>query len=307
MLCLLNECTRSGYPPDYLMARIRGSLDGYVAGAQTDGSTFQADDAVIWDAAVKARRWIYLQMESNLREALAPLFIHFELRTMILCLRILEGKQDDSKMINLTQSLLAEGIKKMFLSPALPVEVLGKVEKFMRNSVLAMDGLVTSYVEGGMQGCEKFVRKQFLERVVVVSGCPEVVGLFRKIIDQKNIVTLAKSLRWKIDSSSGLISGGYLRMRKADQLPTQATLEKMVQRFTGGSRVTAAELHPLNLEPLLHDHLAHTVAGRVRSGDPVECCMGYIWQTFVVARKRSEKYHAGRFTEYFPAGSESFQ
>lgn len=285
-------------------------MDGRVddaPGEQTAGSTYPADDTVVWDAAATARRWIYLQMNGNLRETLVPVFVHFELRTLILCLRTMESPQADTRMVDLGHSLLAKGLKNIFLSPATPAEVIGRVEKFMGDSALAMNGLVASYGAGGVQGCEEFIRRRFLEQGVAVSRHPAVTGWFRKLIDLRNILTMAKCLRWHVDPAPGLINGGHLRLRAADQFPAEANLEKMVRRFIGGGQLTTAALHPVSLGSLLHGHLSQQMARRMRSPEPVECCLGYLWHGFAGSRKRSGAYHAARFAEYFPASPESAQ
>lgn len=310
MRSLLDQCNRPGYPPDYLVARIRGRMDRReddVHGEPTGGSRYLADDTVIWDAAAKARRWIYLQMDGNLREILVPVFVHFELRTLVLCLRTLESRQAEFRMVDLEHSLLAKGLKNIFLSPATPAEVIGRVEKFMGDSAFAMNGLVASYGEGGVQGCEEFLRRRFLEQGVAVRRHPAVTGWFRKLIDLRNILTMAKCLRWQVDPTPGLIKGGHLGLRAANQFPAEANLEKLVQRFTGGGKLTTAELHPVKLGPLLHDHLSQQMARRMRSPEPVECCLGYLWHGYAGSRKRSGTYHAARFAEYFPANPESAQ
>jgi hypothetical protein len=276
-------------------------------GEQMGDRTYLADDTVIWDAAATARRWIYLQMDGNLRETLAPVFVHFELRTLVFCLRTLGSPHADTGMVDLGHSLLAKGLKNIFLSPATPAEIIGRVEKFMGDSALAMNGLVASYGEGGVQGCEEFIRRRFLEQVVAVSRHPAVTGWFRKLIDLRNILAMAKWLRWQVDPAPGLINGGHLRLRAADQSPAAANLEKMVRRFTGGGKLTTAELHPVSLESLLHNHLSQQMARRMRSPEPVECCLGYLWHGFAGSRKRSGAYHTAHFAEYFPASPESAQ
>jgi vacuolar-type H+-ATPase subunit C/Vma6 len=272
-----------------------------------DGSTFQVDDTVIWGAAAEERRWIYLQMDNDLRATLAPLLFYFELNTLVFCLRSLETPQSESMVDNLEKSLLAAELKNILRAMATPAEVVAKLEKFLGSPALDLDGLAAAYGEGGVQKCEELIRRRFFEQVFSGPSHPEVVSFFCRIIDLKNTMTMAKCLRWKKQVVPGLIDGGHIRLRKADRVPTAAGVVKMVRRCTGGLKVTAGELHPVNLESLLYGHLSRTMARQMRSGNPVECCMGYVWHCFAASRKRSGEYHAALFAEHFPGTGEIVQ
>lgn len=297
MLNLLHDCARSGYPPDYLLSRIRGRMAAPVS--EKRGAAFQVDDAVVWDRALEERRWVYMQMDGAIRKALTPLLFYFEINTIVLCLRSLETRQSGIMAFNSEKSLLAEELKRIVQAMDGPIEIVMKLERFMGRAGFVMDGLVTAYEEGGVQRCEELFRQRFLEQVTDVCGHPEVVNFFRRIIDLKNTMTMAKCLRWERQEVPILINGGRLRPRKGVVVPSESGLKKMVRHFTGGLDATGGELHPVELEPVLYAHLSKIMKKRMRSGDPVVCCTGYVWHCFTVARKRSREYHAVRFAEHF--------
>ena len=89
-------------------------------GVSKENTMYQVDDAVIWDAASKERRWIYLQMENALRQALAPLLFYFEINTIVFCLRNLEVRQSGVVAINCEKGLLSEELKDPGERPAPP-------------------------------------------------------------------------------------------------------------------------------------------------------------------------------------------
>jgi len=262
---------------------------------------------LIWDEAAAERRWLYLQMDGDLRKDLAPLLVYFELRTLILCLRSLETDMPGAMEVNLTVSLLAKEVKKIVVFRSAPESVIGKLERFLADSPLRLHGLAAAYGEGGVQKCEELIWRRYFEQILAFSSHPEVSRLSRSLIDLRNILTMAKCVRWNEPELPGLINGGYVRIRKADQVPSPATLEEMVRGFTGGRQVAAADLHPVNLEPLLYAHLSTAMRRRMRSMCPVAGCMGYIWHIFTVARKRSGRHHAARFAVNFTESMESEQ
>ena len=307
MLNLLHDCTRSGYPPEYLLSRIRGRMAAHISEehcvSKEDTTTFQVDDAVIWDEVSEERRWIYLQMDNALRQALAPLLFYFEINTIVLCLRNLEARQSGVMAVNCEKGLLSEELKEIVLAMDIPASIVLKLERFMGHAGFVMDGLATAYEGGGVQKCEELFRQRFLEQVPVVCSHPEVVNFFRMIIDLKNTLTMSKCLRWKKQEVPMLINGGRIKLRKGDIVPTEYGLKKMIRHFAGGSEAMGGDLHPVELEPLLYAHLSRIMKRRMGSGDPVVCCIGYVWHCFTFTRKWSCDYHAGRFAKQITGNS----
>ncbi|MCL7486815.1 MAG: hypothetical protein M8357_01400 [Desulfobulbaceae bacterium] len=307
MLGLLHKCTRAGYPPDYLVSRIRGRIGAPAARApitRAGGYTFREDDAAIWDAAAAERQWLYLQMDDRLRKDLAPLLLYGELPTLIRCLRNLEAGRPDAVEVDLAASLLADEVKKIMAIHGPLAEIVGKLERFFVDTALGLHGLAAAYGEGGVHGCEELIRRRYFEQVFIFAGHPEAIWWLRSLIDLRNVMTLAKCVRWKESERSMLIDGGHIGIRKRDQVPSEAGLEKLVRRFVGGGRAPSSDLHPVSLEPLLHDHLSTAMTRRMRSVCPVACCSGYIWHIFASARKRSGEHHAARFAVNFQGQTE---
>lgn len=308
MQSLLHKCTHPGYPVDYLVSRIRGRSGQPVKEEfrySADGGTFQADDTLIWSAAADERYWLYRQIDNGLREALAPVLLYFELNTLVLCLRSLEAHQADSQVIDLEKSIMADGLKKIVTAKIPLSETISKLERYLENSVLNMKGLAAAYQEKGIQGAEELIRKKFLQQVIDSCTHPEAAIFFRRIIDLKNILTMAKCVRWKKEVLPDVISGGDIRLVKDEQVASQASLEKMVRRSAGGIKISSEDLHPVRLEPLLHIHLSKSMRRRMRSGDPVCICIGHMWNCFEVARKRSREYQEALFSEKFTDTLES--
>jgi len=268
------------------------------------GGEFQADDSRIWEEAAAQRRWIYLQMEERLRRELAPLLVYFEVDTLVLCLRNLAAGQPDTTVAGMEQSLLREELKRLVLESAALSEVVAGIERYLKGSPLVLEGLAAAYEAKGLQGCEELIRRKFLSLVFSVCDHPAVVDFFRAVVDQYNAISLAKCLRWKKQDVPALFHGGHVRIWKADRTVSENRIARLVRRITGGVRLRGEELHPVRLEPLLHEHLLQGLTRRMRGGDPLVNCIGYVWHGYAAAKKRSGMYHAGRFADNFAGGSE---
>lgn len=305
MLNLLSTIRRSGYPGDYLVARIHGRIHRQVASREEgfdNQGMYHANDRFIWDKASEERQWLYQQMEVKLRKALAPMLLYFELHGLILGLRELEAQNSSVAGGVLAQSIMAERFQKNIVSAATPAAVVANIEKFLATTSLSMRGLAAAYRDGGLQQCEQMFRARFLEQAAVLSMHGVVAGFFRIVIDLRNTMVMAKALRWGRKDPQPLISGGNMRLLKKDRVPAEHVLRKMVKMATGREQLSSSELQPVQLESLLDQHIAKVMNRQMRSFDPVECCSGYVYHCYVTARRQSQDFHADRFHENFSEG-----
>lgn len=299
---LLVDCSRHGYPSEYLVARIHGRVHAGFPCTHMENKREDETDSVIWNAAGDERCWLYGQMEWELRKILAPLFVYHEINTLIAGLRRITAKQPQSRDDHLGYSLLAEGLKKIILGMGSAKEAVASVEKFMAGLPMHADGLSRAYTERGVQGCEELIRTRFFQLAPGSCDHPEVVGFFRTMIDMKNIILVAKHLHWKLPGAPLLIKGGQVKVLRKDSAPTEGDLRLLVRRVVGGQGASAQELNPVALEGVLEEWLAGRMRRLMRSMNPVRCCIGYIWHCFSVTRKRSGDHQAGLFAGYFPEG-----
>jgi len=264
-------------------------------------------DTRYWQAAAAERRWLYLQMDQALREALVPMFCYFELDNLVLCLRFLEANHSSGIASILSESLLSRRLKRMIELLYTGKDFVGRVENFLRDTTFEVKGLVEAYREGGVRLGEEFLRRRFFEQVLAACSHPAMTDFFRRIIDIQNTMIMAKCLRWKIREEPGFIAGGYVVMRGVLRKPSEEGVATIVRRTAQGTVVGGEELQPVRLQPLLQAHLTRTLTRKMHSGDPVACCVGYVWNCYVSMRRLSGEFHEVTFTEHFESQRESWQ
>jgi len=296
MLRLLIEGDGREYPADYLLSRIRGRKVRLVP-ARPGEARFKAmqeeDDNRIWAAAATERQWLFRQMHSGLRCALAPLFVFFEIDTMarVIRYRSLERSREAENVLQ--GSILAPAIQKVMRGGGGVTEMLAMLEEFCADRGLPLEGLSNEYTAGGLRRSEEMMRSRFLTQVLDEEEKGEVLSFFQDMVDMRNILTVAKALRWKLPEVPLLLGGGNVRLRSLMTRVSADGLAGMIRRWTSGVSLAGEELHPARLEPFLLNHLGRKIHRRQRGGGSVPVCIAYIWQTFMAARDRSLLFHAG--------------
>lgn len=305
MLSLLSNSYRSGYPGDYLVARIHGRINRRLSNQGEvfeNQGMFHENDRHFWDRVSEERKWLYQQMEIKLRKTLAPMLVYFELPGFFLGLRKLEaGKMSVAGEV-FAQSIITERLQKNIQTATNPLAVLQKMEKFLAKTPLSIKGLAEAYQDGGLQQYELVFRIRFLEQALMLSKHFVVARFFRRVIDLRNTMVVAKALRWGKKEPQPLIAGGNIRLLKNDRVPSENVLRKMVKLVTGREDMTSSELQPVQLEPLLNQNLAKVMNRQMRSFDPMECCSGYLYHCYIKARQMSRDFHVDQFHEYFSEG-----
>lgn len=298
MLNLLLDCPFTGYPANYLVARIRGRLER-VAWTEIPGEQQTGDDSHIWTGAAAERGWLYRQMDETLRKTLAPLFFLFEIETLVRLVRAEEARQGADGNGFPRNTLLSGEIKGIFQGSGATGAKVEQLHGAMKEAGFVMDGLVTAQAENGAQGFEAYLRREFLQQVPAMCGHARVEQFLRTIIDLKNIMTVAKWLRWEKPGVPQLLKGGSAGSKIRSSASLGEALRRMIRRFPGGSGF-AGPANPAHLEPFLLDRLGQGMRGNIRYGGPAECVMGYIWHCHAAARHQSRELHAALFAEMFP-------
>lgn len=294
MLRLLIEAPGSGYPADYLSARIQGRRGVLLAATSaTPGRVIAAerDDGSCWQQAAAERSWLFRQLDPELRATLSPLFVFFELGAVARVLRYLAGEKPGDADQVLQASMLAPKIRTVLRGREGVAEVLARLERSSAGLVLSLAGIRDSYREGGLQRCEEMLRNRFLERALAMACQGELVHFFRAVIDVKNILAVAKWLRWRPPSMPALVPGGQLPMAGPGQKMTEERLARMVRHWTHGQDTAGDRLRPEHLEPILQAHLLRRLTHRRREGSVAAACIEYAWRSHSVAREHSLRLH----------------
>ena len=292
MLRLLREIPGSGYPADYLLPRLRGRRGSAgAAPAIPRGGTVPVGDSPFWEQAARERSWLFRQLDFELRATLAPLFVYFEVGTLVQVLRYLAGNRAESVDGILETSMLSPMIRVILRGRDGVADVLSRLERSLAGEVLALAGIGASFAEGGLRRCEELLRARFLARVLASGGQDDLTLFFQALVDGRNILAVAKALRWRPDPMPALLPGGSLPLPRPGRRCSADELARMVRRFSHGLNLADEQLRPEQLEPLLQAQLLQKLVRRRRAGGAVSSCIEYVWRGQVAARQRSLRLH----------------
>src|SRR5512135_886646 len=189
---LLQKPVDAGYPAEYLLSRIRGRRSALIRDWKRliyDASLFEASSLPkmgglkakspdgVWASLVKEYRWVYGQMNMQLRRTFGPFFLYSELRTLIICLRRLPDRKAGVLDEVLNRSLLSDEMKHvLFLSTDLQTAVAG-IERMFASLGKKAPGLAAALEEDGLRGVEQRLVEWYLAETVA-AGLDPLLKLF---------------------------------------------------------------------------------------------------------------------------------
>ncbi|MBJ6725174.1 hypothetical protein [Geomesophilobacter sediminis] len=295
----LRAPTAAGYPREYLCARIGArrtflhhDWDAMLAApdpiAGLPAAPFRSapvtTEQEIWSAAQREWSWLYAQMEPRLRRGFAPLFLYFELRTVILCLRQQPAGAATEDLLR--SSLLSPVLCRVLLMDREPSETVRGVIRFFVGVGLPNRELSTGYRERGLAGLEERLTDRYLERTVAQRLDPLLRRVLGRIIDLRNALQLAKALRWGMNAPAFLAGGTVAPAWFAKAIHNGAARASVEAQLMGGGIDLAAE----NLEAQLLGRVSREVRswGRVAGNGPI---LDYLWSVAMEARNLSLLWH----------------
>lgn len=289
MLALLIEAPGSGYPGDYLRARLQSRRRTLEEIFSPRASTADGDQGY-WEEAAAQRAWLFRQMDAGLRAALSPLFVYFELGNITRALRHQAAGQVEEAERLMRTGMLAPWLRVILTGRAGLSEVLGNLERSPAGRKLSLSGIRERYGEGGLHRCEELLRGRFLARALSVARQEDLVFFFRALVDMRNLLAMAKWLRWGPSSAPLLVPGGRVPLPASMEKVTEANLARLVGSWTH-ERPTGDQLRPEHLEPLLRAHLLNRLTDRRRAGGVAAACIEYAWRGHAAARAAGLRLH----------------
>ena len=288
---LLRDDAGDGYPPAYVLARLRGRHAALIvpdAGAAADGGT----DEQIWRAFLDELGWLYRQMDSLLRDANAPIFTLFEMKTIVLCLRNAALDRRESQRRLLERSLLSaplRGILGQRRHVGAIVAELGAALGGLSRAFLDLD---SRYFEGGLKGCEDALMRMYLESLTATRLSPPTRDFLTRFTDVRNLMALYKHLRWELAGPVVLIRGGTIdaaTFRDAIIENDRAALDALVARAAG---VQISANTETGVETALLGALSADLQRARREHGGGWLAPEYMWRVYVHARNLALRHHA---------------
>jgi vacuolar-type H+-ATPase subunit C/Vma6 len=298
-----------GYPTEYLLARIRGRRTYFIDDwnkivfhadpltylNSTHYGDFIRDHGVngVWMRLLKEYRWVYFQMNRDMREIFQSFFTYSEIRTLIACFRYKKERGTTAEIETLlTHSLLVKKIRAILLmSPdsSSAIEAFGK--KFISRQKTS-DRLETIFLDRGLAGVEEKLNRLFFSDTDVSDQHPVIKNFFSYLIDAKNIIALYKYLRWNISTDLQFINGGSIRtsilsglLMSRDMVLLTGLLEKMIRKGID-------ELNASTIENILYSALTERIRSVAGTNEDVELILDYLWRSYIEAQNLSIILHS---------------
>jgi hypothetical protein len=296
LTALLEQPAGEGYPAEYLLARIRGRRAKLIAArlAPVAGELPVPGGMTATAAREQLRAefcWVYRQMNDELRQTFAPLFFWFELRTILLALRFRRAGERGKAVRLLSASLLAEPVRQALTEEGDPARLIDELAGLLATVAEPCRGLGDICRQQGWKYFEQGLVTCCLERMPGPPVHPLLREFFRALIDLRNLVTLAKQLRWQLKGPSAFIRGGELattRLEKAREEGTPEGLAALLGSLPGMGAVPAV---PGNPEPLLLGWLTRKLRALGRDPLGIGLVLDYLWNCSVEARRLGLLFH----------------
>ena len=286
---LLRDDVGAGYPPAYVLARVRGRRSVLAA---DQGRTIDSTvDEQIWNAFLGELTWLFRQMDRRLRDAHAPIFALFEMKTIVLCLRNASLGRAAAQRQLVARSLLAPRLRQILAEPEPVGAIVAALGDEMGTLSRAFFDLDTRYFEAGLKGCEDALMRMYLESLASARVRPPVRLFLSRFTDLRNLMALYKHLHWRLTGPVVLIRGGSIDVSAFKQAvihDDHAALAALAQRATGVPTTAADEI---GLETRLLAALSDALrrARRERGGE--WAIADYMWSIYVSARNRAVRHH----------------
>lgn len=291
-----------GFPSGYLLARLCGrrsrlpdgrfplaigSESGAAAAGTRPPAGAESDAVDPWGRMRREFIWLYHQMNDGLRKTFAPLFLWFELPTILIALRYQRGGERERGSRILSTSLLSDRIKEVLTSGKEPPPLLDALAAELEPLLGPPPPLGDIFRHEGGETAEEQLTTLALQQLAELPLTPLLHGFFRSVIDMRNLVALSKQQRWRFQAPGAFVRGGSI-------LPERLT-RTLLQEERGGILPLVRELPgmgdvgivPANPEPMLLHWLTRAI--RRLGREPLEegIILDYVWRCSLEARRRS--------------------
>ncbi|MGB5105019.1 MAG: V-type ATPase subunit [Steroidobacteraceae bacterium] len=254
-----------------------------------------ASDEGIWGALLGEFEWLYRQMNRALRERFAPVFVLFELKTIVLCVRNKAARRSAEIERLLEPSLLSDSLRQALSRPPDVGATVAAATQLLAARAGELASLEAAYAEDGLRGFEDGLMRGYLTHVAAGRMHPVIRAFFASFIDLRNVMILYKHLRWEIEGAAQFIPGGSLEASRLEQVAARgqlAGLDEFAQVVTGTTALPAAASEGA-LESVLLGSMTAQVREAGRWGGEVEVILDYLWRSYVQARNLALLKHAG--------------
>ena len=300
---LLEKGRDRGYPSDYILSRVRGRKARFIP----DWKPFVDSPSPlehlpeghyqrivsdrtpegIWRALLIEYRWVYLQMNEQLRRIFGPFFVYAELRTVFICLRNLKEMKRSALREMLSVSLLSAEIKKILLASTDELAAARAIEEKLVGFSGRFSGIAEILHQKGLTGFEHELTERYLSVIVRSDINPILQAFFARLIDARNILSLAKLVKFGASVEHPFIPGGSIdtmRLREILDSRNRQGIEKLLKEYSGEE---AGSIEPLRLEAFLYRGISRSLVKEGRDSLSIGPILEYLWRCSMEAMNLS--------------------
>jgi vacuolar-type H+-ATPase subunit C/Vma6 len=264
---LLRPEKRIGYPPEYLLSRIRGrrsrlirdwrslaaeaSPAEHLASAQYQGFVRERTLEGIWRALLQEHAWVRGQMDESVRRDFAPYFLYAELRTVFIALRALTGEDKLKAAEMLKHSLLADDVRDALRSGD-AAGAVADLEAVLAAVSPLLGGIAARFEAEGLRGVEQRLTAAFLHQVMAMPLPPVLRRFFGRIIDARNVLAVFKSLRFGERDPAAFLGEGSIGRERLLEVAERDDPYAVLPLVRQAAGVTLPEPDPTAVETALY-------------------------------------------------------
>ncbi len=303
---LLHNPGDTGYPAEYLLSRIKGRRSALVRNWKALAydpdlflstpplkrgvlSTAIAPDR-IWTDLMREYRWVYGQMNQQLRSIFHPYFLYVELRTICICLRHLRDKKAGFIDEVLNKSLLSDEMKAVFVRSSVLQEAVAGVERLFSAISIKFAGLTEIAKKDGLRSVEQRLAEMYLAVMLSSKIHPLLQMFFSRLIDARNIMSIYKFLRLGYAELPPVLLGGSITEKKLRELSAKGDIVAvgpMIRALTG---IKVERLEPTMVELALYKGMTRWLRKEGRDPLGVGPILDYLWRCSIEAMNLSILY-----------------
>ncbi len=295
---MLRNLPQSEFPSDYLVPRLLARKAATTATLQAclDGKEVLpwSTDQEIARQLLAERFWLYRQLNSRLRQSLSPVFLFFELETLINWLRARKARATNSQLhFFLDYSLFCSEVRKALQEEEDAQLLAVRLDKLLCTHLdRHFSGIAENYQKNGLLDFERSLYQLFFEYRGVSALEPAVRFFFRSLVDLRNLLTLAKIHYWQDTGQEKAIirASGHMNVnwKRAINNPNLAAKILASTHWQSGLPTDGRELSALE-DFLLrrHDLVLHRQASR----GVAEQILYYLWRQKLLARNMGLLLH----------------
>jgi hypothetical protein len=215
-------------------------------------------------------------MDEELRHALAPFFWLEEVKTLAIALRLLQGGMTNLDPL-LHASLLANSIKRMLREADSSATALAGVAALLCGYDRRFAELAEISRSAGSGALEAALYEISLQSLIRTPLQPQLRSYLLLLIDSRNLTTIAKRLRWRLETIPPLLDGGSLplpRLAKLFARRDHAGLLRLAMRLGGQAPYSESA----DLEKVLYEAQGRVMRRLARAGDGSGAILDYLWR-----------------------------